>query len=147
MRVVGFVQRKDTGRPEAVHGRPCRPSDIEHEVRVADVAVHYRGRPFSRDARVGRTEADGLLIHDGRRCYVEVDNTGHMDRKQMNAKWQRYSSGAIDGFILVVCRTDARMERLRAGAGPVRDHALFTTFDRLRAGRPWTDWYGKTVVI
>lgn len=140
-----MVQRKDTGRPEVVYGRSCRQAQLEHEVRVTDVAVHFHGRPFSRDARVGRTEADGLLIHDGRKCYVEVDNSGHMSARQMEDKWRRY--GDVDGFILVVCRTEARMERLRRGAGLVKDAALFTTFDRLRANRPWTDWYGKTVEI
>lgn len=145
MRVVGVVQRKDTGRPEVVYGRPCRQCQLEHEVRVADVAVHFHGRPFGRDAKVGTTEADGLLIHDGRRCYVEVDNSGHMSAKQMAAKWRRY--GAVDGFILVVCRTEGRLERLRAGAELVKDSALFATFERLRAGKPWVDWYGNTVAI
>ena len=143
LRLVGVVQRKDVGRPEVVYGRPCRRAQLEHELRITDFAVRFPGRPFRRNAKVGTTEADGVLVHDGRTCYVEVDNSGKMTAKQMEAKWKRY--GPVDGFILVVCRTEPRLERLRRGAELVKDVALFTTFDRLNGGRPWVDWYGQTV--
>lgn len=41
------------------------------------------------------------------------------------------------------------MERLRTWteSEPIKDFALFTTFERLRTGLPWLDCYGKTVVI
>lgn len=145
IRLIGVAQRKDTGRPELVYGRPCRAAQLEHELRVTDFRVWFLDRPFTPRVPVGRTEADGLLIHDGRRCYVEIDNSENMTAKQMTAKWERY--GVVDGFILVVCRTEGRMDRLRTGAVAVKDAALFTTWDRLRNGKPWLDWYGNAVAI
>jgi hypothetical protein len=145
--VVGIVQRRDTGRPELVYGRRCKQDQIEHELRVTDFALVFKDSRLTRDAKVGRTEADALMIRDGHRCYVEIDNSGKMTAKQMEAKWKRYDG--VDGFILVVAVTEGRMQRLRRGAELVKDAALFTTFDRLRAGgsEPWVDWYGNTVGI
>lgn len=147
MNVVGIVQRRDTGRPEVVYGRRCKLDQIEHEVRVTDFALLFPDSPISRSAEVGRTEADGVMIRDGQRCYVEVDNSGKMTAKQMEAKWKRY--GSVDGFILVVAVTEARMQRLRRGATLVKDVALFATFERLRSAmpEPWIDWYGNTLRV
>lgn len=142
--MIGVVQRRDTGRPEFVYGRRCRPSELEHEVRITDLALHFRDRPFVRGIKVGRAEPDAVMEIDGHRLAIEVDNSGKMTVKtQMAAKWQRYLAG--EGDILVVALTEARMQRLRASAEPVKDRALFTTFDRLRSGtaEPWIDWYGK----
>jgi len=96
---------------------------------------------------VGRTEPDGLIIRDGQECFVEIDNSGKMDAKQMLAKWKRYEG--VKGYILVVAVTEARMQRLRKDAESVKDIALFTTFERLHSdlAEPWVDWYGKTVRI
>jgi hypothetical protein len=129
-----------------VYGRRCRPSEVDHELAVADVALHFRAHPFSRDAAAGAATADGVFTIDGRRCYLELDHSGHMDRRQMAAKWRRYPRD-LDAFILVVAMTEARMERLRQWCEPVKDVALFTTLERLRAGRPWVDGYGNTVTI
>ena len=120
---------------------------MEHEVRVTDLALLYKDCPFIRDAKVGRTEADGLMIREGKRCYIEVDNSGKMGVKQMTAKWKRYEG--VDGFILVVALTERRMQRLLKGATLVKDVALFTTFERLYSGmpEPWIDWYGTTTAI
>lgn len=141
----GVVQRRDTGRPELVYGRRCAHDMVEHEVRVTDVALCFPGAAFARGVKVNRAEPDLVMILDGRRCFVEVDNSEKMTAKQMAQKWERY--GAVEGFILVVCRTEGRLERLRAGAEAVKDAAIFTTFERLRAGLAWVDWYGNTVVI
>jgi hypothetical protein len=145
--VVGVVQRRDTGRPELLYGRPFPRGMEEHEVRVTDLALYFRDYPFSRDARVGRTVADAVVTLRGKRCYVEVDNSENMTAKQMTAKWRRYQG--TEGDILVVAVTEGRMQRLRAGAELVKDRALFTTFARLHSAtaEPWADWYGKTVQL
>lgn len=128
-----------------MYGRRCKQTEIEHEVRITDFAVHYDGHPFTRDAKVGKTTADGLLTIDGQKCWVEIDNTGHMDKRQIESKWTKY--GSVEGFILVVAVSEARKERLRKWSETVKDAALFTTFERLRTGKPWVDWYGRTVEI
>lgn len=141
------MQRRDTGRPELVYGKSCKQDQLEHEVRVTDFALFFRDCPFERGAKVGATEADGLLVRHGQRCYVEIDNSAKMTRKQMDAKWRRYAG--CDGFVLVVALTEARMQRLRQWAVAMKEIALFTTFDRLRSGlcEPWIDWHGNTVRI
>jgi len=145
--VIGIVQRRDTGRPEVVYGRRCKQDQIEHEVRVTDFALIFKDSPISRDAKAGRTEADGIMIRDGDRCYIEIDNSGKMTARQMESKWQRYQG--VVGYILVVAVTESRMQRLRKGADLVKDIALFTTFERLGSelSEAWTDWYGNTVRI
>jgi hypothetical protein len=141
------VQRRNSGRPEIVYGRRCPQDQIEHEVRVTDLALRFPDSPFARGVKVGRTEADALMIRSGARCYVEVDNSGKMTTKQMEAKWKRYEG--VEGFILVIAVTESRMERLRKGAEAVKNIALFTTFERLQSGRgePWIDWYGQRTDI
>lgn len=147
VRLAGIVQRRDTGRPELVYGRLCKQDQLEHEVRIADLALRYQDWPFVRGVKVGKTEADALMVRDGRRCYIEVDNSGKMTTKQMHAKWTRYEG--VEGFILVVAVTEARMQKLRKDAELVKDIALFTTFDRLESNtpEPWIDWYGHTVRV
>jgi hypothetical protein len=146
IRVVGVVQRRDTGRPELLYGRPFPRGMEEHEVRVTDLALYFLKYPFSREAKVGRTHADAVMtLEGGRRCFIEVDNSENMTAKQMTAKWRRYEG--TEGDILVVCVTEGRMQRLRAGAELVKDRALFTTFARLQSAmtEPWVDWFGNTV--
>jgi hypothetical protein len=143
VRVVGVVQRRDTGRPEIVYGRSSK--DLEHDVRITDLEL-LLGTPIQPGVKVGRTVPDGVMVRDGRRCFIEVDNSGKMTPKQMQAKWDRYRG--VDGFILVVAVKEERMQRLRKGAEAVQDLAiLLTTFDRLRAGQPWVDWSGDSIVI
>jgi hypothetical protein len=147
VKAVGVVQRRDTGRPEVVYGRRCKPTEIEHEVRVADLALHLRDYPFRRGEKVGRAEPDAVIVMDGHRIAIEVDNSGKMTSRQMAAKWERYQGSVED--ILVVALAEGRMERLQKGAEAVKDRALFTTFARLRSGsaEPWVDWYGKTTSL
>jgi hypothetical protein len=144
VKVVGIVQRRDTGRPEIVYGKRCKATETEHEVRITDLALHFRDWPFIRGEKVGRAEPDALMVMEGHRVAIEVDNSGKMAARQMAAKWERYQGGSED--ILVIAMTEGRMERLRKGAEAVKDRALFTTFARLRSGSsaPWIDWYGKT---
>ncbi len=108
-----MVQRKDTGRPEIVYGRRCKPEDIEHELRVAELEI-ILACEIERSVRIGRTTPDGVLIRDGERCAIEVDNGGKMTAKQMEAKWKRYEG--FTGIILVIAMTERRMQRLRTGA-------------------------------
>jgi hypothetical protein len=141
------VQRRDTGRPEIVYGRRCKATEIEHEVRIADLALHFPKYPFERGAKIGRAEPDAVMWIEGNRLAIEVDNSGKMTTKQMAAKWERYRTG--EGDILVVAMSEARMDRLRKGAEAVKERALFTTFERLRAAmaEPWVDWFGKSASL
>ena len=149
IRLRGVVQRRETGRPELCYGRRCREVELEHEVRITDFALLFRDCVFERGVKIGRAEPDAVMVKDGHTCAVEIDNTGHVDRKQMKAKWKLYDESKFSGYILVVAVTDSRMERLRKGAELVKDMALFSTFDRLRSdwAEPWLDWYGKSVRI
>ena len=119
---------------------------VEHEVMVAEAEI-LLGVELSRDAKVGRTEADAKMERDGIPFWAEVDNTGHMTAAQMEAKWKRYEGA--DGFILIIATSETRMQRLRAGAGTVKEKAFFTTFERLRSGeeKPWLDFDGNPVSI
>ena len=87
------------------------------------------------------------MTRNGHQCYIEVDNSGKMTAKQMEAKWKRYEG--VDGFILVIAVTEARMQRLRSGAERVKEIAFFTTFARLQSAvpEPWTDWYGNQLRV
>lgn len=140
--MVGIALRRDTGRPEIAYGRKCKPQELEHELRVTDFANSFKDAAISREAKVGNTEADGSMTLDGERCFLEIDNSGKMNGKQMKAKWKRYEG--VKGWILVVAVTEGRMERLRRGAELVKNAALFNTFARLKEGLPWSDWYGNT---
>ena len=140
-----------------MYGRRCQQDQIEHEVRVTDLALLFKDFGFERGVKVGRTEADAKTIYRGRRCYIEVDNSGKMTAKQFQAKWKRYEplneKSAELGketeleFILVVALTESRMHRIRRTAELLKDIVLFTTFERLESGmpNPWVDWPGKTV--
>ena len=143
VRAVGVVQRRDTGRPEVVYGRRCKPDEIEHEVRVADFEVILKVR-LERGVKVGSAEPDGMATIDGRRCAIEIDNSGKMTAKQYQQKWKLY--GKFDGFILVVAVTEERMQRLIVFSEPMKEIALFTTFTRLlRVAEPWVDCAGQTI--
>lgn len=142
----GTVVLKTIGRPQVVYGRRCNEDQLEHEVWVTEAELLLDGR-FTRYAAIGKAIADGLLIRDGTKFYIEVDNHT-MTAKQMREKWLRY--GDVDGFILVICHTKARLRHLMRGAGLVKSVALFTRFRWLTSKRikePWIDWYGKRVGI
>lgn len=142
--VAGVLLIRRTGRPEIAYGRRCRPEELAHEVGVTEVQLAFPESPFERGESTGATEADATFLHCGERMYLEVDWSQNMSRKQMAAKWERYDG--VVGTILVVTRTDARLETLRANAGPVSDRALFTTFARLASDEPepWIDAGGQT---
>lgn len=143
--VRGAMQRKDTGRPELIYGRKCKPSEAAHEVMVAEFEV-LTGIRLERSKKSGRAEPDGTGEKDGVSFSLEVDHSGHMTKKQMQAKWERYKGS--DGFVLVVAMTEGRMRKLMEWAEDVTERALFSTFDRLRdAKEPWTDREGKALRI
>src|SRR4051812_19994870 len=62
----GAVQLNDTGRSQLVYGR--RAKDLAHNVTVAEVEV-TTGWRIEPDAKVGKTEADGVTLIDGRRFF------------------------------------------------------------------------------
>jgi hypothetical protein len=146
VRVRGTVILNATGRPQVVYGRRCKEDQLEHEVWITEAELLLGGR-FTRSAAVGKTTADALLVRDGTRFFIEVDNQT-MTAKQMRDKWERY--GNVDGYILVVCHTKARLRRLIRSAALVKSVALFTRFRWLQSARvnePWIDWDGKRVRI
>jgi hypothetical protein len=95
--------------------------------------IHVRGMIYSpeggRAEPVGETVDDGVVTIDGDTYHLEVD-TGKMSRRQMAKKWERYQG--VTEVILVVCTKEHRMHKLMERAAPVKDIAIFTTFDRLR---------------
>ena len=144
--VQGIVLLNATGRPEFVYGKASKEGELEHEVLITEAEL-LLGGPFQRNVRVGKTTADGFLIRDGNRMYVEIDNES-MSEKQMREKWVRYEE--IDGFILVICRTKGRLKRLVRSAEKVKAVVLFSRFDWLRmktVREKWVDWFGKRAEI
>ncbi|MFL5328602.1 MAG: hypothetical protein ACJ8C4_06775 [Gemmataceae bacterium] len=134
----GVVLLRGHGRSELVFGQPCKESELEHEVLVTEAELLLG--PLERGVRVGRAIADGLLTRGKNRFYVEVDNHT-LTTKQMREKWREY--GKVDGFILVICHSKARLRRLMRGASAVRDAALFALFRWLRyrnVRERWVDW-------
>jgi hypothetical protein len=130
------------GRPQVVYGKACKESELEHEAWITEAELLLGGH-FTRNAPVGRTIADALLVRDGVKFFIEVDNQT-MPPKQMREKWQRY--GKVSGFILVICHTKSRLRRLIRGAEAVKSVALFTRFRWLRSAHvrePWIDWDGN----
>ena len=148
VRVRGVVLLNGTGRPELVYGQKCREEELEHEVLATELEL-ILGR-FERRVRVGKAVADGMLVKGGRRFAIEVDNHT-MTAKQMREKWKHYAeagwaNGDAERYLLVVCRTKARLKRLIRGCGPVRGVALFSLLKWLRYRRvkyPWIDWRGN----
>lgn len=142
------MESRDGGRPSLIYGRRCPADKIAHEVAVTRFALLFENARFIRGERVGRAVPDLTMIWDGRRCHVEIDHSENMIATQMNEKWDRYGS-VSDAFILVVCRSEGRMQRVIQGAERVKDVALFTTFDRLCSGmvEPWIDRAGNAVGI
>ncbi len=141
VKAVCMVQRRETGRPEVCYGRRPREGEELHQVHVTDAEL-LLGHRIETGVTLGKARPDGLARIGGRECAVEVDNS-RMSRKQMRAKWQTYDGQ--DVFILVITHAEERMHRLRKDAAGVADKALFTTFDRLRAGGPWVDHAGEAV--
>ena len=143
--IVGGVQFEDIGRPTTVYGRRCKPAEVKHEVLVAEFEI-LTGIRLNRGKKRGRAEPDGTGEKDGQAFSLEVDCSGHMTKRQMQAKWERY--GGTRGFVLVVATDEARMRRLMEWAEDAKDFALFSTFDRLRnVEEPWADRQGKTLKI
>lgn len=138
---------KGTGRPQIVYGGSTVKSGmLEHEVLITELHLHFRKHSFERRFSVANTTADARLIKDQTTFYIEVD-TGRMDQRQMRAKWLRY--GDCRDYILIVCQREKRLERLKQSAERVKHIALFTTFDRLKSGRPepWEDRDGQTTNV
>ncbi len=123
-----MILLNETGRPELVYGKTCKAEEIEHEVLITELEL-LLGGTVQRNVVVGKTTADGLLIREATRFYVEVDNES-MTTKQMREKWVRYDG--VDGYILLVCRTHGRLRRLIRSAERVKSVVLFSRFAWLR---------------
>lgn len=141
-----MILLNQTGRPELVYGKRSKEDEIEHEVLITEAELLVGGS-FQRNVPVGKTIADAMLIRDGVRLYVEVDNES-MPAKQMREKWVRYEK--IEGYILLICRTKGRLKRLMRSAERVKNVVLFSRFDWLRrkfVKEKWIDWYYKRAEI
>ncbi|MFN4261397.1 MAG: hypothetical protein ACK4RK_19090 [Gemmataceae bacterium] len=140
----GTVLLNRTGRPEIVYGKPCPPEVLAHEVWVTEAEL-LLGRPIKRGVRVGKAIADGLMIRDGEGYWIEVDNET-MSTRQLREKWRKY--GKVQGFILVICHSKARLRKLMKSAERVKAVTLFTRFRWLKARhltQRWIDWWGHRV--
>lgn len=134
----------ETGRTEIVYGKPCKEDQIEHEVLITEAEL-LLGGPFIRNVSIGKTTADALLIRSGIHFYIEVDNETE-GSKQLREKWARY--GEFDGYVLVICRTKARLRTVMRSADRIKDRSLFARFKRLRSNKePWIDQFGKRTSI
>lgn len=141
MKVVGVVQRKDTGRPEIAYGRNCPGDKIEHEVLFAELEL-LLGFPIERGVKVNKAEPDGSVMIDGRTCLIEFDHSGKMNARQWQQKLNRY--GKFAGFLLVVATSEGRMKRLMKFTESVKDVTLYTTMERLKGMKePWLDGKGN----
>ena len=117
---------------------------MEHQVWVTEAEL-LLGVDCDREVEIGGAVADGHFLSDGCTFAIEVDNAAKQSRRQYLEKWNKY--GRFDGFILVVCHSDKRMESLSRWAEPQKEVCLFSTFERLRAGEPWIDGYGNKAAI
>lgn len=148
VRMVGIVQEKATGRPAYIYGRYAKQQELFHELAVGRFALVYREHwTFSRDAAVGKTVADAAMTNGGRKAWLEVDNAHKQTKAQYRAKWRLYSG--VQDFVLVVCHTERRMQKVRSWSEPVREIALFTTFERLASEQdePWIDFDGHSTEL
>lgn len=144
---MGIVQRKDLGRPELVYGRRCKHVEIPHELYVCEAEL-LTGLYLERSTKRGRAEPDGIAQKEGFTFYLEVDHSAKMNRRQMTAKFHRYAQKpAAREFLLVIAHGAERMRRIADWAVAVESMALFTTFDRLRAGQGWVDRKGEVVQV
>lgn len=140
----GTVLLNRTGRPEIVYGKPCSPELLAHEVWVTEAEL-LLCRPIKRGVRVGKAITDGLMMKDGERFWIEMDNET-MSMRQLREKWRKY--GKVEGFILVICHSKTRLRKLIKSAEQVKAVALFTRFRWLRAKnltQRWIDWWGNRV--
>lgn len=141
-----MILLNETGRPELVYGNRCKDDELEHGIFITEFELLI-SRTVHRNVPVGKTIADGMLVRDGTRFYVEVDNES-MSSKQMREKWIRYDG--VDGFILLVCRTKGRLKRLMRSAERAKKVLFFSRFKWLRmknVKEKWIDWYGKRAEI
>ena len=151
VRVRGAVLLNGTGRPELVYGQKCKPEELDHEVLITEIELLI-GR-FERRVPIGKAIADGLLTKGGKRFAIEADNHS-MVNKQMREKWNRYAeagwaTGDDERYILIVCRTKARLKRLIRGC-PLKNVALFSLVRWLRYRHvryPWIDCHGNRAVV
>lgn len=141
-----MILLNETGRPELVYGKRCKPDEIDHEVLITEFELLV-GATMQRNVSAGKAIADGMFVRDGIRFFVEVDNET-MTSKQMREKWIRY--GDIDGLLLLVCRTKGRLKRLMRSAERVKKVLLCSRFAWLRmknVKEKWIDWYGKRAAL
>jgi hypothetical protein len=135
-----------TGRPDIVYGAECKEDNLEHEVWLTEAEL-LMGVTFERNAKVGKTTADGKFVQDGETYWIELDNET-MPLADMREKWRLY--GKFQGTILVICHRKSRLRLLRKSAELVQKQVLFTRFRWLRSKRVkeyWIDSIGNRVNV
>jgi hypothetical protein len=141
-----MILLKATGRPENAYGKRCKVEEIEHEILITEFEILMEA-DVRRNVPIRKTIADGMMVRDGHRFYVEVDNET-MSLKQMKEKWIRYDGN--EDYILLICRTKGRLRRLMRSAERVKKLIFFSRFDWLRkthVKHKWIDWYCKRAEI
>ena len=144
IRLVGIVQLNVMGRPQMAYGRPCKMRNIPHEISVCEASL-LTGLEFQRTKTGGATEPDGIAEKGGVKFFLEVDESSHLTKKQYETKSQGYAK--VEGFVLIVTHGEERMKRVMGWCGAMDEVALFSTFERLKAGQGWQDRRGEVVEV
>jgi len=146
IRLVGTVSFRDHGRPEHVYCNGWRPQAdlLRHEVLLTDFLLLYPKAAITRGYKVDKSvRADAEMVLGGRKFFVEFD-TGEMTYARVQRRWTRYRS--TSDFLLVVTRSERRLEGLLNHSERVSQIALFTTLDKVKQspyGEIWIDCFGN----
>jgi hypothetical protein len=150
IRLVGTVSRT-LGRPEHVYCRGWRPKvdSLLHEVELTEFCLRLNAEQIGRGPRttdqIIRPDAEARI--NGRVYYIEWDR-GTMGTSQIARRFRLYE--AFPHFVLWVCPTVERRDRLREMAARLRHCALFTTrAEALRSPHEivWWDFQGERVAL
>src|SRR2546421_110002 len=68
LEIAGIVQRRESGRPEIVYGKKTRDIQLEHDIRITDLANIFKDSVLQRNVKVGDTWADAFMIREGTQC-------------------------------------------------------------------------------
>ena len=52
LKIRTFAQRRESGRPEIVYGKKCKQRMVEHQIRIADLALHFFQHTFEESVKV-----------------------------------------------------------------------------------------------
>jgi hypothetical protein len=149
IRLVGTVCRS-RGRPEHVFcGWRPKLDDLLHEVELTELCFRLDAGRIVRgpNATDERLRPDAEIWINGQRYYLELDR-GTMSLAQILGRFAIYEG--CPHFVLWVCSSEERMERMRQHAERLRTTALFTIFREALASPHaaiWRDFRGETAAL